>query len=113
MGIKIRTNQDIYIIDLYGDMDLADANLLKDLVMKMIEKKVERFIINAQNVNSIDSSGMGAFIFISSTLKKLGMALAIANVKGPVKNVIEKTKLGSYLPIYEELNEAIEALSKN
>jgi anti-sigma B factor antagonist len=112
MKVRVRTNQLIHIIDIEGDMELFDSNLLKELVMKMIEKKADRFIINVNKIKSIDSSGIGAFIFISSTLKKMGMDLAITNVNGAVKQVIEKTKLTSYFPIYENLETAIQQLSK-
>jgi anti-sigma B factor antagonist len=112
MGVKIRTNHQFYIIDLEGDMEFADSNLLKELVLKMVEKKVERFIINAEKLNSIDSSGIGAFIYVLSTLKKMGMSLAFANVKGDVKQIIEKTKLSGYFLICEDTDEAIQKLSK-
>jgi anti-sigma B factor antagonist len=111
MGIHIRTNQVIYIIDIDGSLDLYESNRLKELVMKMIEKKVERFIINVKDANIIDSSGIGAFIYISSTIKKMGLKLAIANVRGQVRQIIEKTKLMTYFPIYEKMEDAIEALS--
>ncbi|MDR1099970.1 MAG: STAS domain-containing protein [Treponema sp.] len=111
MDIKIRTNQHIYIIDVEGSMDLYYSNQLKELVMKMIEKKVERFIINVNNVKSIDSSGIGALIFISSTMKKMKLGLAITNVQGPVRQVMEKIKLAAYFPLYENINEAIKELS--
>jgi anti-sigma B factor antagonist len=112
MGVKIRTNQYIYIIDLEGDLGFADSNLLKELVLKMVEKKVERFVINAEKLTSIDSSGIGAFIYILSTLKKMGLSLVFANVKGDVKQIIEKTKLSGYFPIYEEMGQAIQKLSE-
>ena len=111
MGIHIRTNQVIYIIDLDGSLDLYESNRLKDLVMKMIEKKVERFILNVREVNSIDSSGIGAFIYISSTIKKMSLRLAIANVRDRIKNIFEKTKMMNYFPVYEDMESAIEALS--
>jgi anti-sigma B factor antagonist len=112
MEIQVWTNGPIYIIDIHGDMNLADSNRLKNLVMKMIEKKVERFIINTGLVKSIDSNGIGAFIFISSTLKKLGLELAITNSKA-VEQVIDKVKLTSYFPIYKDVDEAIQKLSNN
>jgi anti-sigma B factor antagonist len=111
MEIKIRTNQRVYIIDLVGEMDLYHSNQLKDLVMKMIEKKVERFIINVEHIKSIDSSGIGALIFISSTLKKMNLPFAIANVRGPVKQVMEKIRLSGYFPLYDDMGEALKALS--
>jgi anti-sigma B factor antagonist len=111
MEIKVRTNQLIHIIDVEGDMDLYDSNYLKDLVMKMIEKKVERFILNVHSIKSIDSSGIGALIFISSTLKKMKLRFAIANVRDPVKHVMEKTRLAGYFPLYEDMDKAIKDLS--
>jgi anti-sigma B factor antagonist len=111
MEIKIRTNQLIYIIDVAGGMDLYNSNRLKDLVMKMIEKKVERFIINVDHIKSIDSSGVGALIFISSTLKKMNFRFAIANVRDPVKQVMEKIKVSNYFPLYEDIEGAVKDLS--
>jgi anti-sigma B factor antagonist len=111
MEIKIRTNQLIYIIDVAGEMDIYNSNRLKDLIMKMIKKKVERFILNVENIQSIDSSGIGALIFISSTLKKMKLRFAIANVREPVKQVMEKIKLSAYFPLYDDMNTAVKALS--
>jgi anti-sigma B factor antagonist len=111
MDIKIRTNQLIYIIDVEGEMDLYNSNQLKDLVMKMIEKKVERFIINVENIEIVDSSGLGALIFISSTLKKMNLRLAIANVRRPVRQVLEKVRLSGYFPLYDDIEAAIKDLS--
>jgi anti-sigma B factor antagonist len=111
MEIRIRTNHLIYILDLRGEIDLFESNRLKELVMKMIEKKVERLIINVKDVRTIDSSGIGALIFISSTLKKLNLDLAIANIHGAVQAVLEKTKLQGFFPLYEKIGDAIKALS--
>jgi anti-sigma B factor antagonist len=111
MNIKIRTNQYIYIIDVEGEMNLYNSNQLKELIMKMIEKKVERFILNVNNIKSIDSSGIGALIFISSTLKKMNLKLAIVNVRGPVKQVMDKIRLSGYFPLYEDIDQAIKDIS--
>jgi anti-sigma B factor antagonist len=111
MEIHIRTNGVIYIIDLRGEMNLSDSNRLKELVMKMIEKKVERLIINVNGIRTIDSVGIGALIYISSTFKKMNLDLAIANVRGAVKAVLDKTKLSGYFPLHEKLGDAIRALS--
>jgi anti-sigma B factor antagonist len=111
MKPRIRTNGEIYIIDITGEIALYDANQLKELITKMIEKKVERFIINVKEVRTIDSSGIGAFIFIASTLKKMDCKLAVVNVQGAVKAVLEKTKLSGYFPLYTDMDKAIQDLS--
>jgi len=107
MELKIRKNGNNYIIDVNGEMDLYNSYKLKELVMKMLEKKVERFIINLENVDYIDSSGIGALIYICSTIKKMSLRLIITNIHGSVKKVIELTKLMGYFPITNSIEEAI------
>ena len=110
MELRIRKSKTIYIIDIQGEMDLYNSFKLKELLMKMIEKKIENFIINMDEVEYIDSSGIGALIFISSTIKKMSLHLAITNIHGSVKKVIELTKLTGYFPIVPTLEEAIKKM---
>jgi anti-sigma B factor antagonist len=107
MELRIRKNQEIYIIDVQGELDLYNSYKLKELLTKMLEKKIERFIINLDEVEYIDSSGIGALIYIFSTLKKLNHKLVITNIHGSVKRVIEMTKLMEFFPLTETLDEAI------
>jgi anti-sigma B factor antagonist len=107
MELKIRKNDKIYIIDISGEMDLYNSYKIKELLLKMIEKKIENFIINLDDVEYIDSSGIGALIYITSTIRKMNLRMAIANVRGSVKKVIELTKLTSFFPIAANLEEAV------
>ena len=107
MDLKIRKNGEIYIIDVNGEMDLYNSYKLKELVMKMLEKNVKNFIINLEQVDYIDSSGIGALIYICSTMKKMNLKFAISNVHGSVKKVIELTKLIGYFPIANSVEEAL------
>ncbi|PIE04531.1 MAG: anti-sigma F factor antagonist [Spirochaetales bacterium] len=110
MELKVRKSADIYIIDVNGEMDLYNSYKLKELVMKMLEKKIQKFIINMENVEYIDSSGIGALIYICSTIKKLSLKLLISNVRGSVKKVIELTKLMGYFPIGGSVVESVKQL---
>ncbi|MBO4438829.1 MAG: anti-sigma factor antagonist [Spirochaetaceae bacterium] len=107
MELKIRKNGEVYIIDVNGEMDLYNSYKLKELVMKMLEKNVQFFIINLEQVDYIDSSGIGALIYICSTVKKMNLKLSIANIHGSVKKVIELTKLMGYFPIANSVEEAL------
>jgi anti-sigma B factor antagonist len=111
MELKIRKNDTIYIIDISGEMDLYNSYKIKELLLKMIEKKIENFIINLDDVEYIDSSGIGALIYITSTIRKMNLHMAITNVKGSVKKVIELTKLTSFFPIAANLEEAVKRMA--
>lgn len=112
MELKIRKSGENYIIDVNGEMDLYNSYRLKELVMKMLEKKVERFIVNLEQVDYIDSSGIGALIYICSTIKKMNLKLVITNIHGSVKKVIELTKLMGYFPITPTIEEALAKLEE-
>ncbi|GHV77223.1 anti-sigma factor antagonist [Spirochaetia bacterium] len=107
MELRIRKSQEIYIIDVQGELDLYNAYKFKELLTKMLEKKIERFIINLDEVEYIDSSGIGALIYISSAVKKSNLKLAITNIHGSVQKVMELTKLTGYFPIAATLDEAM------
>ena len=107
MELKIRKNDDVYIIDVNGEMDLYNSYKIKELVMKMLEKNVKFFVINLEQVDYIDSSGIGALIYICSTIKKMNLKLAIASVHGSVKKVIELTKLTGYFPMAISVEDAL------
>lgn len=113
MELKIRKSNEIYIIDVNGEMDLYNSYKLKELIMKMLEKKVVNFIINLEQVDYIDSSGIGALIYICSTIKKMNLKLSITNIHGSVKKVIELTKLMGYFPIANTVEEAISIFNQN
>ena len=108
MEIKLSKNdKDIYLMELSGSLDLFSSNQLKDLIMQMVGKKVEHFIINLKNVDKINSSGIGALVYVSSTMKKISCPLIIIAPKGPVLHALEVTRLKGYFTIVSNLNEAI------
>ena len=110
MELKIRKNKEVYIVDVSGEMDLYNSHKLKELVMKMIERQIKCMIINREEVDYIDSSGIGALIYICSTVKKMSLKLYMTNIHGSVKKVIELTKLMGYFPITNSLEEALQRI---
>lgn len=110
MELKLRKAGPIYVIDVVGEMDLYNAFKLKDLVRKMIDSNVASFVLNLEQVGYMDSSGIGALLYVHSELKKKGLPLRITGVTGSVRKVIELTKLIEYFPIVADLNTALQQL---
>jgi anti-sigma B factor antagonist len=112
MEIRILKNAgDIYLIELQGDLDLYNSNQLKELVMDMINKnKIEKCIIDMEKVKSINSTGIGALIFISSTIKKMNARLVMTKINAKVKKAMEVTKLTGYFQITSSLQEALDLI---
>lgn len=100
------------MIALKGRLDLYSSIQLKDLAMKMFSRKISRLIINMEQVDSIDSSGIGALIHICSAVKKMNVALAIANMQDAVKSSIDLTKVTGYFPIANSIEGALSIVSR-
>jgi anti-sigma B factor antagonist len=107
LEIKVRNFSSIYIIDIKGEIDLYNSFKIKDIVGRMMKKNIKNYVINLEHVSYIDSSGIGSLIYVYSNLKKAGLNLWITNIQGSVKRVIELTKLVGYLPIAENIQDAI------
>jgi anti-sigma B factor antagonist len=101
---------DIYLIELQSGLDLYNSNQLKELVIKMAEKKIEKFIIDMSRVDKINSAGIGALIYVSSTIKKMNGQLVITKINDSVKNAMEVSKLSRYFQITASLQEALDLI---
>jgi anti-sigma B factor antagonist len=113
MEIRILKNQDnIYLIELRGNLDLYYSNQLKETIISLIKKKGDRFIIDMQKVETINSSGIGALIYISSTVRKMNIRLAIAKINDSVKKAMELSKLSGYFKIAGSLREALDLIGE-
>jgi anti-sigma B factor antagonist len=97
----------IYIIDLVGELDLYNSHNVKEVINKMIAEGKTKFILNLDELNYIDSGGIGSLISVYSVMRKNNLQFQIINIHGSVRQVIELTKLIGYFPISESLEDAI------
>lgn len=98
------------IIKLFGDIDIYTSSDLKDAMISQVDFGAKRIIIDMEDVHYIDSSGIGVFISVLGTFKKVNGKIGLIKITEPVKKVLELTKLTSFLPIYNTEIEAVESL---
>lgn len=112
MVLKLLKKDNIYMISAKGAMDLYTSIPLKDLVISILKKNVDRIIINLAEVDTIDSGGIGALINICSTVQKLNARVVITNMQQSVKEDIKLIKAIEYIPLTDSVGEAVSLLSK-
>lgn len=98
------------VIKLFGDIDIYTSSDLKDAMISQVDFGAKRIIIDMEDVHYIDSSGIGVFISVLGTFKKVNGKIGLVKITEPVKKVLELTKLTSFLPIYSTEVEAVESL---
>lgn len=110
MEMKFRRSSFVYIIDVSGDMDLYNSHQLLDVVHKMIKKNIRYYVLNLDDLEYIDSCGIGVFILVNSETKNTKIHIRVANIKGQVKKIFELTKLIGFLPIVESVEAGVKEL---
>jgi len=109
MKIRLsKSSESLYLIELGGNLDLKSSTMLKDYVIKMIKTPMETFIINLKDVASINSAGIGALIYVFSTLRKLNCTLILLAPDGPVLEALEVSRLRNYFTVVPNLKDAMQ-----
>lgn len=97
----------VHILRVVGELDLYNSYKLKDLVAKLTAGPIRGLILNLDKTSYIDSSGIGVLILTRSLCKNKNLFFRTVHVHGPVRRVIELTKLIGYLPILGTEEEAL------
>lgn len=110
MTLKLKKYKEIYVIDLDGELDLYNAYKLKTLYQKMAEKGIQSIVINFENLDYLDSSGLGSLIYLALDAKNNSHNLLLCNLNGTPKKLIEMTRLENFFFIEKTIEDCIEKL---
>ncbi len=105
----------IAILRIDGQCWYGNARFFKRVLLEAAQSDgapVRALVVDASAVNRLDSSGAEILSGTLDELQALGVVLHVAAMKGPVRDVVEATRLGSQLPperTHLTLHEAVEA----
>ena len=105
--IKQRNISDIVVLDLTGRLWILDLPL-RDLVNGILSKGRHSFVLNIAGVDYIDSSGLGQFISIWTSIRSRGGHMTILNPSKRVQRLFEITRLDTVFEICEREIDAVE-----
>lgn len=108
MEITFREETGIYIVDVTGEFDLANAPKARALFDQLIKKQAKQIVINFNEVIYIDSSGLATVIDVFQKSRKYQGKLALCGLAPTVKNVFEIARLDSVFSIHPDEVTAIE-----
>ncbi len=85
-------------------LDVPD--LKENIQQTIIEKGIQKLVLDLSDVKIITSTGIGIFLNINQSLKS---KLKLASPNEDVKKVLELTKVTSVIKLYESVDEAIQS----
>ena len=106
MDISTKIDGDIAVINLHGRLDLSSAKDLKEASQKIISQDNCKLILNMENVDFINSSGLGALVSILKEVRCNKGALKISNLASYVREIFDITQLSNIFDICEDESHA-------
>ena len=110
MQIAERTEEDIPIVSITGDIDLESSPKLRDFLKAKAAQKTPRLLLDFAGVNYIDSSGLATLIEYFQSVQGSSGKLALAALSPRVKNVFEIVRLEQIFSLYADVPAALTAL---
>lgn len=91
-------------------IDAAVAVEFKDAMRQMLEGSTGRVVLDLAEVDSIDSSGLGAIVAV---MKQLGAdrKLELASLSDKVRTVFRLTRMDAVMTIHDAKDDALSALA--
>ena len=112
MKLNTEEKNNVFIISLRDKrLDSRNAVEFKNLLLKLInEEKKKRILIDMNEIDFIDSAGLGAIV---SALKNIGKNgdLKIVNPRAQVKDMFELTRLNLVFNIFDNLEASLNSFN--
>ena len=107
MQIQERKENDVVVLAVDGDIDLNSSPEMRKKFEELIVNNSVKIVVNFQNVNYIDSSGLATVIEMLQRLKKTQGELRLSNMSEKIKNLFEITKIDKLFKMYSSEAEAL------
>lgn len=101
----------IAIFQLEGSLlSEADREKLKKDFSQHMEKGINYFLINLDNLKHVNSTGLGIFITLYTKVRGKGGEMVMTGPQDSIRNLLEITKLNSVFNITDTQEEGLERL---
>jgi anti-sigma B factor antagonist len=111
MEISERTEQNIPIAAISGDIDLESSPKLREFLKPKSTQKTPKLVLDFSGVNYIDSSGLATLIEYFQAVQSYGGKMALASLSPRVKNVFEIVRLEQIFSLHPDVPAALAALN--
>lgn len=102
MSLEIKysiTSKNALEIKPVGEVDIYTSPELKKKIYELIEEKNQNLIINGEQLDYIDSTGLGVLMGIYKKLQEKNLSISITNLKPNIYKLFDITGLNKIFNI--------------
>lgn len=103
--------KDVLIFRFDAPIHFANAEYFKEQVYELLkeQKEVKTLILDFNGINEIDTTGLDELFEVIDHVEKQQIQVRLAEVKGPVRDIISRTMGDRTVQFYMTIDDAIEA----
>jgi len=80
-----------------GDITFSENVSFRQLLKDLAEQEVENCVFDLENVEMVDSAGLGMFLIAREQAENAGWKLSVRGAQGHVASMLKLTKLSDLL----------------
>ena len=108
LEIQQKEREGIVILDLKGRITAGpEASSLREKVAQSAAAGSKNLILNLQNVDYIDSTGLGTLVICATSLRKNGGNVKLVNLNRRNIELLVMTKLATVFEIFNDEQDAV------
>ncbi len=107
MNFEISHHNDVTVVEVTGQLIVANRQELKDDVLKLLDAGSRKFLIDFRDTAYIDSSGLGVLVSLSKKIREKGGEIRLSNLNEDLRTLFELTKLDTLFHIAETRDQAL------
>ena len=93
MKVSFDEGEDKWIFSPSGEIDIYSSQKFKEAILEKFNSKKTDILIDGEKLDYIDSTGLGALIYILKLLKDDDFKIHLMNVKPNIKKLFDITEL--------------------
>ena len=108
LEISRKEREGITVLELNGRITMGDeVGKFRQIVQALAKSSSPKLIVNMQDVDYIDSTGLGAVVMSATALSKAGGAVKLLNLNRRNVELLVATKLTTIFEIFSDEQDAI------
>jgi anti-sigma B factor antagonist len=108
LEIHRKEREGVTILDMKGRITVGpEATALREAVAAAVADKVRQLVLNLAMVDFIDSTGLGAVVMCSTTMRKAGGSVKLLNLNRRNIELLVMTKLATVFEIFNDETDAV------
>lgn len=110
MKITYQDQNEISIVTLNGEFTGEDAGRFRRVVLERLENEARDFVLDAEYLEAIDSSGLEAFLWLQDQCAERLGQVRIANPPSIIHDALKATRLDGRLECLPSVDAAVQSL---